>query len=551
MFKPTVILLVLAGIVRVYLIRLCMLWNIVVGGGTAGLTVARRLSEDDAKKVLVLEAGQSGVNDSLVTIPENSFKFVGTDIDWFYNTAPQTHAANQTVNLSSGKILGGDSAVNGLVWVRGAKEDYNAIESLGNPGWNWDRFYAAMRKAETLEQPSQQLVDEYGFVINSDTVGSTGPVHVSFPAFLPIAHQKFIPASIELGHDFNGNAYEGDNTDLPSVLQLNLHTVSAPNHMVVPVNATCLTYIAADPVASRRNLIILYNGALVTSLNFTGSGTVTASGVNVLFPDGTMQHAKVLQTNGEVILSAGTIRTPQLLELSGIGDKNILTPLGIPVKVDLPGVGTNYEDQTLTILTYLLKEPYESFDALAYIPGLETQQEELYKQGKGWLTFANSILDMVPVDKILSPEELVTANRILESKPPNIQQEVFEAVRNEVFTVPQAEYLLFNSFSAGPVKEANRSYVSMAITHLHPLSRGTIHINSTSIDDHPVINPNLLESEWDLWFLAKATAYARNFFQTPAFLEIFEEEVFPTVANVSTDAQWEEVRPKFSRHELT
>lgn len=97
-------------------------------------------------------------------------------------------------------------------------------------------------------------------------------------------------------------------------------------------------------MALRQNLVILYNGALVTSLNLTGTSIITASGVNVRFPDGTVQRGKAT-TTGEVILSAGTMRTPQLLELSGIGDKNVLTPLGIKVKVDLPGVGANYEDQ--------------------------------------------------------------------------------------------------------------------------------------------------------------------------------------------------------------
>ncbi|KAG6856549.1 hypothetical protein H0H87_003368, partial [Tephrocybe sp. NHM501043] len=492
-------------------------FQVVVGGGTAGLTVARRLSEDSTKNVLVLEAGRSGINDTLVTIPKNSFSFVGSDIDWFYNTVPQTYAVNQTVNLSSGKILGGDSAVNGLVWVRGAREEYDAISDLGNPGWDWDGFYSAMKKAETLETPSRELVDEFGFVINSSTVGSRGPVNVSFPAFLPIANQKIINASVQLGHDFNSDAYEGNNSGV-------FYTLSSEAQSSVRVTAE---FAYADPVLSRKNLVILYNGALVSSLNLTGTSTVTASSVNVRFPDGTVTCARPKKT-GEVLLSAGTMRTPQLLELSGIGDPSVLSPLGIEVKVDLPGVGANYEDQTLTIVTYLLKEPYQSFDALSYDSALEAQQEELYKQGKGWLTFANSVLNMSPANKILSAEEVVEAKQILATKPPTIQQDLFDSIKSRVFTVPQAEYLLFNSFSAGPVKEANRSYVSMAITHLHPLSRGSIHIASTSIDDHPLINPNLLESEWDRWFLAKATAYARKFFQTPAFLEIFEKEVYPT-----------------------
>jgi choline dehydrogenase-like flavoprotein len=148
---------------------------------------------------------------------------------------------------------------------------------------------------------------------------------------------------------------------------------------------------------------------------------------------------------------------------------------------------------------------------------------------------------MAPADKILTPSEMATAKTLLQTKPPTISQDQFDIIKQQVLSgTPQAEYLLFNSFSGGSVKLENRSYVSMAITHLHPLSRGSIHINSTSIDVHPIINPNVLESAWDKWFIAKASAFGRKFFQTNAFSEIFEpEEVFPG-AQVSTQDQWEQ-----------
>ncbi|KAG6898025.1 hypothetical protein C0992_007021 [Termitomyces sp. T32_za158] len=464
-------------------------------------------------------------------------------------TTPLGKSVLQSTTFENVEILGGDSAVNGLVWVRGAREEYDAFADLGNPGWNWDNFYSAMKKAENLERPSQELTDEFGFVVEPSSLGSAGPLNVSFPAFLPLQHQKFINASIELGHDFNSDAYNGSNKGV-------FYSLSSEVNSSVRVTAE---FAYADPVIARENLVILYNGALATSLNITGTGIVQASGVYVRFPDDTIQYASVKST-GEVILSAGTIRTPQLLELSGVGDKNILNPLKIDVKVDLPGVGANYMDHTITILTYLLKEPYESFDALSYDLALKAEQEKLYKEGKGWFTFANGVVNMSPVDNILSLEEIAIANQILETKPPTVQQDLFESIKSMIFKVPQAEYLLFNSFSGGPVKEANRSYVSMAVTHLHPLSRGSIHIDSSSIDDLPLINPNVLESDWDRWFLAKATAYGRKFFNTQSFQAIFEKEVFPTgevplvqcsrsksrqmrfpAANVSTDTQWEAV----------
>ncbi|KAF9463402.1 hypothetical protein BDZ94DRAFT_1259269 [Collybia nuda] len=509
---------------------------IVVGGGTSGLTVARRLSENPKKKILVLEAGRSGAGDPLVTIPGNSFTFINTDIDWFYVTAPQKHGSGRVCNLSSGKVLGGDSSVNGLVWVRGPKAEYDAIESLGNPGWNWDVFYAAMRKAESLNTPSPDLTRKFGFQVEPQSLGSTGPIDVSFPDFLPIGYQKLVEASVELGHSFNRDAYSGNNTGV---------FYSLSSETARGVRDTSETgYL--DPVMARDNLIVLSNAFVIGLEVKNVRGQVVASGVQVRFPDGSIHPGKVEPSGGEVILSSGTIRTPQLLELSGIGDPRVLTPLGIDVKVDLPGVGANFEDHTIVTLVYQLKKPFLSFDALGYNATLNAEQKALYKLGKGWLTFAQGVVNMEPAHVILTPAELGEARQLLRVKPPTISEDQFDVIKDQIFNgVPMVEYILFNSFQDGSfttsdLKEPNRSYVSIAITHVHPLSRGHVHINTTSIDDHPVLDPNFFESEFDKWFLAKASAYGRKFFETDAMQEVFEhKETFPG-ANITTQAQWEE-----------
>ncbi|PFH50002.1 GMC oxidoreductase [Amanita thiersii Skay4041] len=502
---------------------------IIVGGGTTGLTVAWRLAETQSKRILVLEAGRSGVNDSLVTVPQHSFSFIGTDIDWFYFTQPQQFASGQRINLSSGKVLGGDSAVNGLVWTRPSKTEYDAFEALGAKGWNWNSMYAAMKKSEKINIPDAVHVQEFGYSVVPSSLGNSGPVDVSFPPFIPLQHQKFINASQELGHELNLDPYSGGNTG--AYWSLSSQTSSA-------VRETS-EFAYFDPVLATSNLIVLAE-ALVTKININTGVNASATGVEIRFPDGSIHTAR-LKSRGEVILSAGSIHTPQLLELSGIGNKDILNQFGIDVKVHLPGVGENYEDHPLTILTYKLKPGFLSFDALGYNATLKAEQEELYKKGQGWLTFANSGLNFSPIDKILNETEMQEARSILSQKPPNISQEQFDIVKDQIFNdVTQAEYLLFNSFSAGTNKEPNTSYVSMAITHLHPLSRGNIHIATTSIDDHPNINPNVLMADWDRWFLAKASAYARRFFQTQSFQEIFEpEEVFPGF-QIQTQAQWEQ-----------
>ncbi|KAK0220402.1 hypothetical protein IW262DRAFT_1482881 [Armillaria fumosa] len=499
---------------------------IVVGGGTAGLTVARRLAESSSKiSVLVLEAGGSGVGKDIVTIPKNSFAFVGTEIDWGYTIAPQEYAADAEINLSSGKILGGDSAINGLVWTRASKAEYDAFETLGSPGWNWDTLYAHMQKAEQLEYPSASLIDEYGYVVDASSVGTSGPVSVSFPAYLPLQHRTLIEASVELGHTFNTDAYSGENAGV---------YYSLSSQSTVPVRETS-EFAYLTPWETHKQLTVL-TYATVSKVNLNNSAKAT--GVQVIFPDGST-HTASLKSGGEVILSAGVVRTPQLLELSGIGDSSILTPLGIDVQVDLPGVGANYEDHTLTLLTYQLQDGILSFDALSYNETLLAEQTALYSLGEGWLTFAQAVVNFEPIDVVLTADEIEEAKQILSTKPESIPQDQFDIIKEQILNgTTQVEYLLFNSFSAGTTKETNTSYISMAITHTHPLSRGSIHINSTSIDDYPIINPNMLEAEWDNWFLAKATAYGRKIFETQAFQEIVvSEEVFPG-SSVSTDDEW-------------
>ncbi|KAK0203496.1 hypothetical protein DFS33DRAFT_1430542 [Desarmillaria ectypa] len=505
---------------------------IVVGGGTAGLTVARRLAESSSSKtsVLVLEAGGSGVGQDVVTIPEKSFAFVGTEIDWGFTIAPQEHAADAEINLSSGKvnpILGGDSAINGLVWTRASKAEYDAFETLGSPGWNWDTLYAHMQKAEQLEYPAASLIDQYGYVVDASFVGTSGPVSLSFPAYLPLQHKTFIEASVELGHTFNTDAYGGENAGV---------YYSLSSQTTVPERETS-EFAYLTPWETHEQLTA-FTYATVSKVNLDNSAEPKATGVQVIFPDGS-EHTASLKAGGEVILSAGVVRTPQLLELSGIGNSSILTPLGIDVKVDLPGVGANYEDHTLTLLTYRLKDGYLSFDALNYNKTLLEEQTALYNLGLGWFTFAQAVVNFEPIDVILTTDEIEEAKQILSTKPESIPQDQFDIIKEQILNgTTQVEYLLFNSFSAGETKEANTSYISMAVTHTHPLSRGSIHINSTSIDDFPIINPNMLEAEWDNWFLAKATAYGRKIFQTQAFQEIVvSEEVFPG-SNVSTDDEW-------------
>ncbi|KAF7759747.1 CAZyme family AA3 [Agaricus bisporus var. burnettii] len=505
---------------------------IIAGGGTSGLALARRLSEKYPKKrILVLEAGGSGVDRPVVTVPQRSFSFIATDIDWLYTAYPQVHASNQSINLSSGKVLGGGSAVNGLVWSRPPKKDWDDFAQLGSPGWDWETLFKSSRKSETVNAPAAPFARVYGYTIEPTSHGHSGPVDASYPPYIPLQYLKFIDAALELGHPLNPDPYAGNNTG-----------VSFSLSSQTPRNTRETSEFAyLDPVLHSKNLLVCIH-ALVTKLDISSApkGQIKSTGVEVKFPDGSLVSVKI-KSHGEVILSAGAIRTPQLLELSGIGNKEILRKLNIPVKLDLPGVGENYKDHPITIMTYKLKPPFLSFDAFAFNATLKQEQQELYEKKRlGWLTFAQGVLNFATAQTILNEKELQVADKLLQIKPDGISQEEFDLTKKKIFDgIPQVEYFMFNTFSAGSNKENNTNYVSLAISTHHPLSRGSIHINTTSIDDHPKINPNVLKSEWDTWFLAKATAYGRRFSETVSFKEIIDEEVFPGL-DVQTDEQWQQ-----------
>ncbi|KIY64247.1 GMC oxidoreductase [Cylindrobasidium torrendii FP15055 ss-10] len=506
---------------------------IIVGGGTAGLATASRLAQGTKKKsVLVIEAGGSGVGDDIVTIPKNSFSFLGTDRDWFFEIAPQEHAANQTINLSQGKILGGGSAVNGLVYVRPSKADIDALELLGSDGWNWDNLYPVMKQAENINSPTDEQVSEYDIGLTTSSLGSGGPLQLSFPDYIPLQHQKLIAAGVELGHTLNEDSYGGNNVGTHYSL-----STETPSSAGATRETSEFAYL--DTLFSSKLTTLIH--ATATKVNFkkTKNGQAATS-VSLKGPDGKTYTAKVA-SGGEVILAAGVVRTPQLLELSGIGQSDRLTALGIKPIIDLPGVGENYEDHTLTLLTYALKDDVLSFDALGYNATLAAEQTALYKtKAEGWLTFAQAVTDFEPIQKMFGAEDLAKAEELLSTKPDSIPQDQFDIIKSNILNgEAQAEYIFFNSFSAGNTKEANTSYISLAITHVHPLSRGSIHITSTDIDVHPLINPNMLESEWDLWFLAKATEYGRKIMQTEAMKEILAEgEAYPGLDVVTNEDQW-------------
>lgn len=288
---------------------------IVIGAGSAGCVLANRLTENPKTTVLLIEAGNPDTKPE-IHIPLECTHLPGTEVDWGYFSEPEPYLSDRQIFLPRGKVLGGSSSINFLVYLRGNPHDYDHWQELGNPGWSYQDVLPYFKKSEN----QQRGADAYH--------GVDGELSVTDVITPAVASQRFIDAAVQLGYphnpDFNGKQQEGAGPIQMTIKDGKRHSA-----------ATAFLL----PILQRPNLTTT-TGALVTRLLFEDTRAV---GVEYLH-EGTLHQARV---NSEVILSAGAFDSPKLLMLSGIGDAEQLQAMGIPVVADLPGVGQNLQDHIL------------------------------------------------------------------------------------------------------------------------------------------------------------------------------------------------------------
>ncbi len=445
---------------------------IVVGAGSAGCVLAARLSEDPATRVLLLEAGPPD-RSLWIHLPIGYGKTMWSPTyNWCFHTDPDPNMNGRRIYWPRGKTLGGSSSINGLIYIRGQREDFDHWVAQGNAGWGHADVLPYFIRAEGNQRGSTPLHGGDGPLKVSDIAAE----HELIEAFIAGAQQIGVPRT----DDFNGAVQEG-----AGYFQLNTHK-----------GWRCSTAQAYLKPARKRPNLCIETGAFAVGLVLDGR---RAKGVRYR-QGGVMKEARV---GAEVLLSAGSIQSPQLLQLSGIGPKDLLARHGITPAVDLPGVGENLQDHLQIRLTFECTRPITTNDQLNSWLGR-------ISVGMQWLLFRSGPLAVGINQGGCFMHALTDAAGRRVAATPDIQFHVAT---------------LSADMAGGKVHPY--SGFTMSVCQLRPESRGHIRIRSTDPFEPPEMQPNYLATELDRRTAVAGVKAARAIAAAPAMRPFVKREVKP------------------------
>lgn len=439
---------------------------IIVGAGSAGCVLANRLTASGRNRVLLLEAGGRDRN-IWIHIPLGYGKlFHDSKVNWLYATEPEPELNNRQVIQPRGKVLGGSSSINGLLYVRGQHEDYNHWRQLGNKGWGFQDVLPYFRRAEDQERGSDEWHGRGGPL----AVSNVSEPHPLCEAFIEAAQQAGFPRN----DDFNGARQEG-----AGYFQLTVkdgRRWSTAVGYLRPARRRANLKIATDTLATR----ILFSGRRAVGVEYRKGGAT-----------------KTARASAEVIVAGGTFNSPQLLQLSGLGPAALLRAHGINVISDMPGVGADLQDHLQIRMLYRCTEPITMNDVI---------NNWRHRMGAGFRY-------------ILLRKGLLTigagyAGAFLRTRPELTTPDV------------QIHFLIFSADTAGASLHPFPGFMT-SVCQLRPDSRGFVRIKSRDPAAAPAIQPGYLSSRFDRDTVVAGMKLLRGIMEKPAMHRYIAEERAP------------------------
>lgn len=446
---------------------------VVIGGGSGGSVMAGRLSEDANTSVALLEAGGKG-DSWVVKTPAGAAAMLPTSLNnYAYETVPQTGLNGRRGYQPRGKCLGGSSAINAMVYIRGHKSDYDHWAALGNEGWSYKDLLPYFKKSEN----NSEIRDGYH--------GNDGPLHVSnlqshnpFQKFYVDAARE---AGFRINHDFNGDDQEG----------LGVYQVT---HKKGERWSAARGYI--HPHMGTRSNLNVQTGVQVERILFEGKRAVGVS-----YTQGGQQH--IIHAKKEVILCAGAFNSPQLLMVSGVGPAEELKKFGIPVIHDLPGVGKNLQDHPDFIFGYSAK----SLDLIGISLG-------------GTVRLTGEIIKYIRSREGLLSTNFAEAGGFLKTDPS--------------LEAPDVQLHFVVSLVEDHARKLHMAHgYSCHVCVLRPKSRGQVTLSGGTMRDKPLIDPGFLNADEDLETLVKGYKLTKKLMDAPTFTKIRHKDMF--TSNIHSD----------------
>jgi choline dehydrogenase len=439
---------------------------IIVGAGSAGCVLADRLTTSGRHRVLLLEAGGSDRN-IWIHIPLGYGKlFSNGKVNWLYSSEPEPELDNRKIIQPRGKVLGGSSSINGLLYIRGQAEDFDHWRQLGNAGWSFEDVLPYFRRAEDQERGEDTLHGVGGPLAVSDV----SEPHPLCEAFLAAAQQAGFPRN----DDFNGPTQEG-----AGYFQL-----TARN------GRRCSTAVGYLRQARRRANLAIVSNALASRILFSGARAV---GVEYRHGDST----RIAHASSEVIVAGGAFNSPQLLQLSGLGPAALLKPLGIDVVADMPGVGAELQDHLQVRMQYRCTEPITMNDVI-------NNWRQRVGAGVRYALFRKGLLSI----------GAGYAGGFFRTGP--------EAATPDV----QVHFIIFSADTAGAALHPFPGFIA-SVCQLRPESRGFVRIKSADPRHAPAIQPRYLSRPHDCDTVVAGLKLLRRIMRQPAMRRYIAEERAP------------------------